>query len=82
MKYLINEIQILDISMFNKKNGKTHKCLADPGEARGCSTNTLQTDWLIHKGDHPFPPLTLQRGHAQIVIDRSSSYIGLGHSKL
>ena len=41
---------------------------ADPGKARGCSTNTFVIDWLIdsliHSLSHPFPPTTVQRSHA------------------
>ena len=43
--------------------------LADPGEARGCSTNSL----VIKSVSQPFPPTALRRRHAQTVRDGSSS---------
>ena len=39
---------------FMKKNDL---CLADPGEARGCSTNTFVIDSLIHQFIHPLVKL-------------------------
>ena len=48
--------------------------LADPGEARGCFTNTPVTYLLTHSLIHPLVPTALQRHHAQMVRDRSSSY--------
>ena len=44
--------------------------LADPGKARGCSTNSL----AINSVRQPFPPTALRRCHAQTVRDNSSSY--------
>ena len=35
--------------------------LADPGEARGCSTNSSVT----HSVSNPFPPTALRRRHAK-----------------
>ena len=48
--------------------------LADPGKARGCSTNSLVIHWLIHWFSEPFPPTALRRRHAQTVRDSTSSY--------
>ena len=48
--------------------------LADPCEARGCSTNSLVIHSFIHSLSQPFPPTALQRRHAQTVKDSSSSY--------
>ena len=48
--------------------------LADLGEARGCSTNSLVIHSLINSVSQPFPPTALRRRHAQTVRDRSSSY--------
>ena len=51
--------------------------LADPGEARGCSTNTFVINSFIHSVSQsvsqPFPPTALRRRHAQTVRDSSSS---------
>ena len=44
--------------------------LADPGEVRGCSTNTFVTNSV----SQPFPPTALWRSHAQTGKDSSSSY--------
>ena len=44
--------------------------LADPGEARGCSTNSLRINSFIH----PFPPTALRHRHAQTVRDSTYSY--------
>ena len=41
--------------------------LADPGEARGCSTNSFVINWLIHSLSDPLVPTALQRCHAQTV---------------
>ena len=49
---------------------KPSALLADPGEARGCSINSL----VIHSLSEPFPPTALRRRHAQTVRDSSSSY--------
>ena len=49
-------------------------CLADPGEARRCSTNSLVINWLIKSVSEPFPPTALRRRHAQTARDSSSSY--------
>ena len=43
--------------------------LADPGEARGCSTNSL----VIKSVRQPFPPTALRRRYAQTVRDITSS---------
>ena len=43
--------------------------LTDLGKAMGCTTNTV----VIKQATHPFPPLPLQRRHAQMVIDGASS---------
>ena len=43
--------------------------LADPGEARGCSTNSLVIHWLIRWFSQPFPPTAVRRRHAQTVRD-------------
>ena len=47
--------------------------LADPGKARGCSTNSLVIHWLIHYLTL-LSPTALRRRHSQTVRDRSSSY--------
>ena len=56
----------------------THKCvvsfLADPGKARGCSTNSLVIHSFSQWVSEPFPPTALQRCHAQTVRDSSFSY--------
>ena len=44
--------------------------LADPGKARGGSTNSFVIK-LVRK---PFPPTALRRRHAQTIRDSSSSY--------
>ena len=48
--------------------------LADPGKARGCSTNNSVTNWLIKWLTNPLVPTALRRRHTQTVRDRSSSY--------
>ena len=52
--------------------------LANPGEARGCSINSLVIHRLIHSlidsFIHPFPPTALRHHHTQTVRDRASSY--------
>ena len=52
--------------------------LADPGNARGCSTNSLVIHSfilsLIQSVSQLFPPTALRRRHAQTVKDRSSCY--------
>ena len=48
--------------------------LADPVEARGCSTNSLVIHSSIHSVDEPFPPTALRCRHAQTFRDSSSSY--------
>ena len=48
--------------------------LADPGKARGCSTNSLVNNSLIHSVREPFPPTALQRRHGQTFRDSTSSY--------
>ena len=51
-------------------------CLADPEEARGCSTNTFVINSLINSVSQsmsqPFPPTLLRLPHAQTVRDSSS----------
>ena len=49
-------------------------CLADPNGARGCFTNSLVINSLIHSVRKTFSPTALQRRHAQTVRDRCSSY--------
>ena len=39
-------------------------CLADPGEARGCSTNTSVTHWLTDWLSDPLVKISLRRRHA------------------
>ena len=51
------------------KGGFEAAYLADPGEARGCSTNSFVIDSVTA----PFPPTALWRSHAQTISDRSSS---------
>ena len=50
--------------------------LADPGEARGCSTYSLMIHSLIQAVSQPYPPsvTALRRLHAQTVRDSTSSY--------
>ena len=48
--------------------------LADPGEARGCSTNSLVIGSVSQLVSEPFPPAALRRRHAQMVRDSTSSY--------
>ena len=48
--------------------------LADPGKARGCSTNSLVIHKLIQSVSEPFPPTTLRHRQAQTVRVSSSSY--------
>ena len=50
------------------------KLLADPGEARGCSTKSLVINSFIDSFSQPFPPKALRPRHAQTVRDRNSSY--------
>ena len=45
--------------------------LADPGEARGCSTNTSVTNSLSHSR---FVKISLQRRHALVVKDGAFSH--------
>ena len=47
--------------------------LVDPGEASGCSTNSLVISSLIQSLSQPFPPTALRHRHAQTVRDSSSS---------
>ena len=49
--------------------------LADPGEARGCSTNTFVINSVTQSVSDPFPPASLRRRHAQTVNDSSSTFI-------
>ena len=46
--------------------------LADPSEARGCSTKSLVIN-SFSQYSHPFPPTALWRRHAQTVRDSTSS---------
>ena len=48
--------------------------LADPGKARGCSTNSLRIHSFINSVSRPFPPTAVRRRHAQTVRDTTSSY--------
>ena len=48
--------------------------LADPDEARGCSTNSLVINSFTQWVCQPFPATALRRRHAQMVRDISSSY--------
>ena len=51
------------------------KCLADPGEARGCSINSLVIHSFIHSvSKWAFSSTALQRRHAQTVRGSTSSY--------
>ena len=50
------------------------KSLADPGEAKGCSTNSLVINSLSQSVSQPFSPTALRRRHALPVRDSSSSY--------
>ena len=54
--------------------GSVSTLLADPGEARGCSINSLVIHSLIKSLSDPLLPTALRRRHAQAVGDRSSSY--------
>ena len=58
----------------NTTEGGFPRLLADPGEARGCSTNTFVINSFINSVSQPFPPTALRRRHAQTVRDSSSSY--------
>ena len=53
--------------------------LADPGEARERSTNSLVINWLIKLVHEPFHHTDLWRRYAQAVKDSSSSYNRLCH---
>ena len=48
--------------------------LADLGEARGCSTNSLVINSFSEWVREPFPPTALRRLHDQTVRDSTSSY--------
>ena len=48
--------------------------LADPDEARGCSTNTFVTNSLIDLLSHPLVKIYLWRHHAQAVRNSASSH--------
>ena len=55
---------------------KYYRCFilfADPGEAKGCSINSLVINSFIHSLSQPFPPTALRRRHAQTVRDRCFS---------
>ena len=52
--------------------------LADPGEARGCSTNSFvihKTDSFIHSLTDPLVKIFLWRRHALMVEDGAFSHI-------
>jgi hypothetical protein len=48
--------------------------LADPGEARGCSINSLVINSLFHSFSQSLLPTALRRRHTQTVRDSSSSF--------
>ena len=48
--------------------------LADPGRARGCSTNTSVINWSIKWVGGPFPPTALRRRQAQTLRDSRLVY--------
>ena len=48
--------------------------LADPGEARGCSINSLVIHSFSERVSQPFPPTAWRRRHAQTVRVSTSSY--------
>jgi hypothetical protein len=54
--------------------GVKRVCLADPGKARGCCTNSFVINSFIQSVCEPFPPTALQCRHAHTVRDNSSSY--------
>ena len=53
-----------------KKSPCCKVLLANPGEARGCSTNSL----VINSLSEPFPPTALRCRHSQAVRDSTSRY--------
>ena len=70
MIYTIEHIRSLNLGMY-----KQSEYLADPGKARGCSINSLVTDWLIQSVSKlAFSSQALRRLHAKTVRDRCSSY--------
>ena len=58
----------------SKQKKKLGISLADPGEARGCSTNTPAADWLINWLSNPLVKISLRRRHAQTVKNGASSH--------
>ena len=63
--------QCTDAKQFNNSKllNPCIPCLLDPGEARGCSTNTSVINSFIN-----LVPTALRRRHAQAVRDSSLSY--------
>ena len=59
---------------WTKESDFNQSYLADPGEDRGCSINSLVIPLFINYFSDPFPPTALQCRHAQTVRDSSSSY--------
>ena len=59
---------------YNRWIGTRLSYLTDPGEARGCSKNSLVIDSSIHSFSQPFPPTALRHHHAQTVRNTTSSY--------
>ena len=53
---------------------KTKNLLADPGDARGCSTNPVVVDSFIRLVTLFDPPTTLWRRHTQTVRESSSRF--------
>ena len=47
--------------------------LADPCQARGCSTSIFIIHEFINSASHPFPPTDLQRPNSQMIVDSTSS---------
>ena len=53
---------------------KVNTILADPGEARGCSTNTIVTDSLIDSFSDPSVKIFVRRRYALMVEDGAFSH--------
>ena len=51
-----------------------YKPQADPGKARGCSTNTFVTHWFIRCLSNPSVKISLRRRHAQTFLNGASSH--------
>ena len=49
-------------------------CLADPNGARGCFTNSLVINSLIHSVRKTFSPTALQRRHSQTVRESNLQF--------